>query len=130
MRALGSLFGGFRTPARCQRGSISRGCRDDQRQRCPGAKGHPQLVWHTKHDENLIEDGNHNGPSSDAEGAREETGQASGGPQHHRQKNQMTHGSNSASSNIVVSTGTRARGWMASTIWRRAIVTARRLASH
>src|ERR1700752_4307259 len=64
----------------------------------------------TKHNEDLIEDGNHNGPSSDAEHAREETGQPAGGPQYHRQKNQLAHDSVSASLNIAVSTGgTRVR---------------------
>ena len=85
----------------------------------------------TKHNEDLIEDGNHNGPSSDAEHAREETGQAAGGPQYHRQKNQMAHDPESASLNIAVSTaGTRMRDWMASTICGTPIVVARKLASH
>jgi hypothetical protein len=99
-------------------------------QRRPGAKGHPQLVRHTKHNEDLIEDGNHNGPSSDAEHAREETGQAAGGPQYYRQKNQMAHDPESASLNIAVSiAGMRVRDRMASTICGTPVAAARTLAS-
>jgi hypothetical protein len=65
--------------------------RDDQRQRCPGAKRHPQLVRDTKHDNDLIEDRNHNGPSSDAKHTREETRQAARGNQYQRQEHQITH---------------------------------------
>jgi hypothetical protein len=69
------------------------GCdrRWDDRQRCPGAKGHPQLVRHAKHDEDVIEDGNHNGPSSDAEHTGKEAGQAAGRKQYQRQKDQVAH---------------------------------------
>ena len=70
---------------RCDRGG------DYQRQRCPGAERHPQLIWHTKHDKDLIEDGNHNGPSSDAEHTREETREAAGGNQYQPQEYQITH---------------------------------------
>jgi hypothetical protein len=54
-------------------------------------KGDPQLVRHTVHDEDLIEDRNHNGPSSDAKHTREETRQATGRNQYQRQEYQITH---------------------------------------